>query len=73
LVQKIGLVICGYGMFSADQRACNTILKSPSKEVAVEIVCGSQGQRIAEDFRNAGFRTVSFDTIGRFEQWVERL
>jgi hypothetical protein len=67
------VVVCGYGMFSADQRACNTILKSPSKEVAVEIVCGSQGQRIAEDFRNAGFRNVSFDTIGRFEQWVERL
>jgi hypothetical protein len=65
------IVVCGFSMLPADKRACDMILRAPSKDAEVEIICGSQGQRIEADFRNAGYRRVSFDASGRFEQWVE--
>lgn len=65
------VVICGYSMLSVDKRACDMILKAPHKKAKVEIICGSQGQRIANDFRKAGYENASFDASGRFEQWVE--
>ena len=65
------LVICGYSMLPVDKRASDMILRTPSKDAEVEIICGSQGQRIEADFRNAGYRRVSFDACGRFQQWVE--
>lgn len=70
LKQADKLVICGYSMLSVDKRACDMILKKPSKNTEVEIICGSQGERIAGDFRKAGYGDVSFDTTGRFEQWI---
>jgi len=65
------LVICGYSMLSVDKRACDMILKSTSEKAKIEIVCGSQGERIAADFRSAGYISVYFDAIGHFEEWVQ--
>ena len=66
------LVICGYSMLPVDKRACDMILTGPRKNIEVEIICGSQGQRIESDFRRAGYAHVSFDASGRFERWVEK-
>jgi hypothetical protein len=71
LRQADKLVICGYSMLSVDQRARDMILKSTSKEARIEVVCGSQGERIADDFRNAGYNNISFDALGYFEEWVQ--
>jgi len=65
-------VICGYSMLPVDKRACDMILTGPRKNIEVEIICGSQGQRIESDFRRAGYAHVSFDASGRFERWVEK-
>jgi hypothetical protein len=67
------LVICGYSLFAVDERACDLILRNPNKRMKVEIVCGSQGQRIANDLRNAGYVDVAVDTTGYFENWVQHM
>ena len=65
--QKI--VICGYSLLPVDQRACELLLKRPRKETRVEVVCGGQTERIIDDFRNAGFNSVT--SIQRyFKEWV---
>jgi hypothetical protein len=66
------IVVCGYGMLPVDKQACEMILEDSNKEAKVEIVSGSRGKRIADDFRNAGFEDVSFDPVGYFEEWVQR-
>lgn len=71
LRQADKLVICGYSMLSVDKRACDLILKNTSKKATIRIVSGSQGERIAGDFRNAGYNIVSFDSVGYFEEWVQ--
>jgi len=72
LKQADKLVICGYSMPSADKRACDMILNHADKHAKVDIVCGSQGKQIADNFRNAGYGDVSFDATGYFEEWVHR-
>jgi hypothetical protein len=72
LNQADKIVICGYGMAAADKRACDMILKSPNTSVKVEIVCGSQGKRLEDDFRRAGYEDVIVDAHAYFEDWVER-
>ena len=64
--------MCGYGMLPVDKQACEMILRDSNKEAKVEIVSGSRGKRIADDFLNAGFNDVSFDPVGYFEEWVKR-
>jgi hypothetical protein len=66
------VVICGYSMLPVDERACDLILGNPDKRIKVEIVCGSQGERIENDFRNAGYEDIAADPTGYFEDWVER-
>lgn len=66
------IVVCGYGMLPADEQACDMILRNSNREAKVEIVCGSRGKRIADDFRNAGFKDVCFDPVGYFEEWVQK-
>jgi hypothetical protein len=66
------LAICGYGMLPVDERACDLILANPNKRSKVEIVCGSQGQRIANNLSKAGYEDVTVDASGYFEDWVKR-
>jgi hypothetical protein len=71
LRQADKLMICGYSMPSADKRASDMILNRPNKHAKVDIVCGSQGKQIADNFRKAGYTDVSFDPTGYFEEWVQ--
>jgi len=64
------IVLAGYSLLPVDERACDLILKSPPKDAEVMIVSGEQSERIAGDFRKAGFNNISINTNGYFEHWV---
>jgi hypothetical protein len=64
------LVLCGYSLPLADERARELLLGEPSKNVKITVVSGSQGERISNDFRGAGFRNVECYKGGYFEKWV---
>jgi hypothetical protein len=66
------IVICGYSLPAADERALDLLLHSPRKETHIEVVCGSQSERIAKDFRAAGFLSVTVSQEGYFEGWVQQ-
>jgi hypothetical protein len=66
------VVICGYNLLPVDERGYDLILRNPNKRSKVEIVCGSQGNRLENDFRNAGYEDIIVDAKGYFEDWVER-
>jgi hypothetical protein len=66
------IVICGYSLPAADKRALDLLLESPRKETHIEVVCGSQSERIANDFKAAGFPNVRVSEEGRFEGWVRQ-
>jgi hypothetical protein len=53
------IVLCGYSLLPVDQRACDLLLRTPRKETLIEVVSGQQPERIAQDFRNAGFSNVA--------------
>jgi hypothetical protein len=71
LRQSQRLVVCGYSLLPVDQRACSLLLKEPPKETRITIVSGSQGERIASDFRSAGFQDIHIFESGHFEEWVQ--
>ena len=64
------LVVCGYSLLAVDQRACELLLKTPKKETHITIISGDQNERIASDFRTAGFHSVQVFPGGRFEDWI---
>jgi hypothetical protein len=64
------LVLCGYSLLPVDQRACELLLRGPSRDIKVVVVSGSQGERISNDFRAAGFQNVECSVGGYFETWV---
>ena len=64
------MVLCGYSMLSVDQRARELLLQQESKKTHVSVVSGSQSERIAIDFRSAGFHNVKVFAGGYFEDWV---
>jgi hypothetical protein len=65
------IVLCGYNLLSVDQRACELLLKRPSKETPIEVVSGNQSERIANDFIAAGFTNVEVFRDGYFENWCK--
>lgn len=64
------LVICGYSMPVADERARDLLFQSPSKATDIQIVSGDQSNCIADEFRDLGFHNVSAYGEGHFEKWV---
>lgn len=65
------VVLCGYSLMSADQRASELLLQEPPKLAHVSVVSGSQSERIANNFRTAGFQSVDVFAGGYFEDWVQ--
>jgi len=65
------MVLCGYSMLSVDQRARELLLQQESKKTHVSVVSGSQSERIAVDFRTAGFHNVEVLAGGHFQDWVQ--
>jgi hypothetical protein len=64
------VVICGYSLLPVDERACHLLTQGPKKQTHVEIVSGTQTSRIANDFRNSGFRNVAGFSNGYFNDWL---
>jgi hypothetical protein len=62
------LVLCGYSL-PADERARDLLLRIPDRCTEVMVVSGSQSERIASDFKTAGFADVTYRN-GYFEDWV---
>ena len=65
------IVICGYSLPSADERACSLLLGNRNRHVSITVVSGDRSEDIAERFRNAGFRTVGASDSAYFEEWVQ--
>jgi hypothetical protein len=65
------VVICGYSLLPVDERACNLLLKRPPKDASVEVISGSQTERIANDFSAAGFSDVRAFKGGYFKDWLD--
>lgn len=64
------IVFCGYSLLPVDQRARDLFLKVPERTTEITVVCGSQSERIANDFKAAGLRHVETFAGGHFEDWV---
>jgi hypothetical protein len=65
------IVIGGYSLLPVDQRARDLLLHRPAKDTQIEIVSGSQTERIANDFIAAGFTNVEVFRDGHFENWCK--
>lgn len=65
------IVICGYSLLPVDERACNLLLKRPPRDASIEVISGSQTERIANDFRAAGFSGVRAFKGGYFKDWLD--
>jgi len=63
------VVICGYSLPGADQRARDLLFRRPRRETEIEIVSGNQSARIAGEFRRAGFSRVSAFSGEYFAAW----
>jgi hypothetical protein len=64
------IVLCGYSLLPVDRHACDLLLSTPRKDTHVIVVSGSDGQRIANQFRDAGLQNVDCYEKGYFETWV---
>lgn len=63
------IVVCGYSLPSADQRARDLLFLQAQRNPAIQIISGDQSERIAREFRDAGFESVSTFTGGYFSNW----
>jgi hypothetical protein len=65
------IVLCGYSLLPVDQRARDLMLNKPRKETRIEVISGNQTERIANDFRAAGFDHVTAFHGGYFADWCK--
>jgi hypothetical protein len=65
------VVLCGYSMPAADQRARELLFEVPRKDVSIEVVSGRDSGRIASDFEIAEFSNVMTFGRGHFEDWLD--
>jgi len=67
------IVICGYSMPRADQRARELLLASPKKDAEILVASGADTQRIVLDYHESGkLRAIAAEEI-YFEKWVGNL
>ncbi len=62
------IVVCGYGMYPIDRRGRNLLLKGKI-EGEIEVCCGSESTRIAQELRDQGRRVHEAEQT-YFEPWV---
>lgn len=65
------IVICGYSLPGADQRARDLLFRQPQRKTEIEIISGDQSERIAREFTDAGFKGVSAFEGGYFAGWCQ--
>jgi len=64
------IVLCGYSLPSADAHARDLLFDAPPKAASIEVVSGTDSERIASEFRSAGFSNLSSFGRGYFEDWL---
>ena len=62
------IVMCGYGMYPIDRRGCNLLLRG-SVPAEIEVCCGGESARIAQQLRERG-RNARVAEQTYFEGWV---
>ncbi len=64
------IVIIGYSMPKADERARELLLKQSNPDAEILVFSGSRTDGICEDFRKSGFQTVNSFGSGYFEDFL---
>jgi hypothetical protein len=64
------VVICGYSLLPADERARNLLLKAPGKDVEIIVASGYDTDRIVREYREAGYAGAVPADEAFFEKWV---
>ncbi len=65
------IVIIGYSMPEADERARDLLLKHLNPDAEILVFSGSRTGGICEDFRKSGFQTVNSFGSGYFEDYLK--
>lgn len=65
------VVVCGYSLPAADQRAREMLIDVPPRDASIEIVPGRDSERIASEFKTAGFSSIMTFGTGHFEDWLD--
>ena len=65
------VVICGYSMPKADVRARDLLFKNTNKEATITVLSGGDSERIAGEFRDAGYKDVKVIGRGYFEDLID--
>jgi len=65
------IVVCGYSLPGADQRARDLLFQQPQRNAVIQVISGDQSERIAREFSSAGFESVSTFTGGYFANWCQ--
>lgn len=66
------VVICGYSMPKADERARQLLLEQARKDASITVLSGGDSERISSEFRSAGYKDVKIIGRGYFQDLVER-
>ncbi len=64
------VVICGYSMPKADERARQLLLKHTKKDASITVLSGGDSERISREFRDAGYKDVNVIGRGYFEDLI---
>jgi hypothetical protein len=64
------IVVIGYSMPKADERATELLLKHSNRDAEILVFSGSRTGTICEDFRKSGFQTVTSSGKGYFEDYL---
>lgn len=64
------IVLVGYSMPAADERARELVFASPNKNIRVTVCCHRATSGIAQEFRDHGFTNIHEPTSPTFEGWL---
>jgi len=64
------IVVIGYSMPAADERATSLLLEKSNRSATVEIFCGRRTRKISEMFSARGFRCVTSARGYHFEDYL---
>jgi hypothetical protein len=65
------IVICGYGMSSADQQARKLLLEAPRKDAEIVVASGDDTCRIVREYQEADYTRAKPAEEVMFEKWVD--
>jgi hypothetical protein len=64
------IVIIGYGMADADEKARELLLEKSNRNAQIEIVCGERSSLIRNEFTARGFQQIMTFGEGHFEHYL---